>query len=209
VNPVKNQLWNELISAWSRETPACQIYLAEAYTQRFPSDAFGWIILADGLTHISSFKRAASALCTALRLSLPKHRHVVYSKSAEYYREKGDLARAERWYRKAIAISESQEYLVFLGACLAKQGRYAESRYYHERAVDISPLEADEALFNLGLVCRAESDLVEALRFFEKAIEIEPEYADAKVARNDILLLLKIRSSKAADKFKKRKVSDI
>jgi len=59
------------------------------------------------------------------------------------------------------------------------------------------------------LVCRAESDLVEALRFFEKAIEIEPEYADAKVARNDILLLLKIRSSKAADKFKKRKVSDI
>jgi len=209
VNPAQKQLWNELLDAWSRETPACQIYLAEAYTQKFPSDPFGWIILADGLTQISSFKKATIALCTALRLASPEHRHVVYSKSGAYYREKGDLARAERWYRKAIANTESQEYLVFLGACLAKQGRYAESRYYHEKAIDIDPQKADEALFNLGLLCRAESNFVEALRFFEKAIEIDPDYADARVARDDILQLLKIRSAKAANKFKKKRVSDI
>jgi tetratricopeptide (TPR) repeat protein len=209
VNPEKKRLWNELIAAWSGDTPACQIYLAEIFTQRFPSDAFGWIILADGLTHISSFNGAHNALCSALRRSSREHRDLVYSKAGNYYREKGDLVRAERWYRKAVEIAPSQENLVFLGACLAKQGRYAESRYYHEKAAIANPEEADEALFNLGLLCRAESRFVEALRYFEKAIEIDSDYEDAKVARDDIHQLLKIRSSKMGSSHRKKKVSDI
>lgn len=202
---MKKKLWRELVDAWERDTPACQVYLAENYTTKFPDDFFGWVALADGLTRLSSFKRAAEALCLARRLSSFEYVDLVYSRLGHYYREKGDLVRAERWYRKAVASSESQEHLVFLGACLAKQGRYAESQHYHERAVEIDPQKADEALYNLGLVYRAESRYVEALRCFEKAIELDPDYHDAKIARNDIQRVLNLRFSEGRSNRRKGK----
>lgn len=193
----QKQLWDKLIDVWKRDTPACQTYVAEIYTERFPDDFFGWIVLGDALTNISSFERAKIALRTARRLCPDDQKSWLYSKWGNLYREKGNLIQAERWYRKAVSTSESQENLVFLGACLAKQGKYLEARHYHERAAAIDPAKADEAFLNLGLILRAEADFVEALRYFEKAIQIDSEYEEAIAARNDIIELLKIRASLA------------
>lgn len=197
------------MDVWSRDTPACQVYLAEAFTRTFPDDFFGWLVLADGLTSISSFANAAVALRTALRLCPADIRDHAYTKIGHYYREKGDVGRSEKWYRKAVTFSEKQEGLVFLGACIAKQGRYAEAKHYHSRAAELDPSLADEALFNLGLICRAESKYVEALRYFNKSIEIDPSYADAKAAREDIMLVLKIQASeKRSQTRRSKKVRD-
>ncbi len=185
------------MGVWKTDTPACQTYVAEIYTDRFPDDFFGWIVLGDALTKISSFERAKVALLNARRLCPVDQKSWLYTRWGNLYREKGNLLQAERWYRKAVSTSESQENLVFLGACLAKQGKYSEARLYHERAAAIDPEKADEAFLNLGLILRAEADYVEALRYFEKAIQIDPEYDDAKIARNDIIELLNIRASLA------------
>ncbi len=94
-----------------------------------------------------------------------------------------------------MAFHESQENLLFVGACLAKMGRYHEAKVYHQRSADFDPIQADEAYLNLGLVYRAEANYTEALRFFERAIEIDPDYDDAKIARDDILKVMKLRAS--------------
>lgn len=196
------------MDAWSRDTPACQIYIAEAYTRKFPDDFFGWLILADGLTQTSSFHNAWVALRTAIRLCPTDHRDLAYTKIGKYYSEKGNLLRAEKWYRKAVNLSDSQTNLVFLGACIAKQGRYAEARYYHNRAVEADPTRADEALFNLGLICRAESKYVEALRYFNKSIELDPEYEEAEMARRDIMQVLELQASDKSVGARRKKIRD-
>lgn len=200
----KKKLWDRLIKVWSRDTPACQVYLAEVYTKRFPDDFFGWVVLADGLTQISSFEKAQIALRTARRICPPDHRDLIYSRFGHYYREKGNLSSAEKWYLKTVNLSESQEYLVFLGACLAKQGKYSEAKRYHQKAIRLDPSKADESYFNLGLVLRAEGKFVEALRNFEKAIEIDPVYGEAKVARTDIENLLRLRAASSSPRKKIR-----
>lgn len=190
----KQHLWNKLMSVWGGDTPACSVYLAEFYTKEFPDDHFGWLVLADGLIGISSFETAAEALRNALRICPKAHRGLVYSKAGKFYREKGSLIRAEKWYRKAVALEASQEHLVFLGSCLAKQGRYDEAIKAHQQAVTIAPDTADEAYFNLGLVHRADKNYLDALRNFEKAIELDPEYDKAIVAVLDIRKLLQLRA---------------
>ncbi len=196
------------MDVWTRDAPACQVYIAEGYTRKFPDDFFGWLILADGLTQISSFHNACIALRTAIRLSPIDHRDLAYTRVGKYYLEKGNLLRAQKWYRKAVDLAESQENLVFLGACMAKQGKYDEARYYHNRAVESDPTRADEALFNLGLICRAESKYVEALRYFNKSIELDPEYEEAQIAREDIMQVLELQASDKSVGARRRKVRD-
>jgi superkiller protein 3 len=190
----KQQLWDKLMSVWGGDTPACSVYLAEFYTKEFPDDHFGWLVLADGLIDISSFETAAEALRNALRICPLAHRGLVYSKAGKFYREKGSLIRAEKWYRKAVTLDPSQEHLIFLGACIAKQGRYNDATDLHQQAINAAPDTADEAYFNLGLVHRANKNYLDALRNFEKAIEIDPEYDDAITAILDIRRLLELRA---------------
>lgn len=33
------------MDVWKRDTPACQTFVAEIYTERYPDDFFGWIVL--------------------------------------------------------------------------------------------------------------------------------------------------------------------
>ncbi|MDI1241367.1 MAG: tetratricopeptide repeat protein [bacterium] len=206
MNAKKRKLWQELVDAWNTVTPACHVYLAQEFATAYPKDFFGWIALADGLMNISAFESASKALIRARRLAPKEHLSWCYLKSGKLYREKGDHRRAERWYRKAVSSSESQESSVFLGACLAKQGRFSEALLIHGKAASFDPEKADEALFNLGLIHRAEANFVVALSYFEQAIAIDPEYADAKTARDDIHKLLKIRSSVVRNKRPSRGV---
>ena len=182
-----------MMDYWNTDSIACQIHLANLYTELYPSDMYGWVVLADGLGGVSSFEKASRALQKARRLCPDNVRSFIYTRIGRFYREKGDHARAEKWYRKAVNEEQSQENLVFLGACLAKQGKYSEARTFHSEAVTFSPESADEAFFNLGLIHRAEENYVEALRFFQKAIQIDTDYDEAKTAEKDILKLFEIR----------------
>ena len=185
--------WARLMTAWNEDRVACHIYLARLYTQEYPDDMFGWIVLADALCAIASYGEAMLALRTARRLSPNDTLDFVYHQTGHYYNVKGDYRRAEGWYRRAVHEKDTSRNLIFLGACLAKQGKYREAKQYHRRAIRDGSELSDEAYFNLGLILRAEGKLHEALECLERAIEIDPKYTLAKKARKDIVTLLKLK----------------
>ena len=191
----QQELWDKILAAWNDNKIACHIHFARLYTERYPKDYFGWISLADVLSGIASYGEALIALRTARKLC-PKNRlDDVYHQIGHHYRSKGDHRRAEIWYRKAVDFEEKGRNLVFLGACLAKQGKYQEAKHYHQRAINNDSEVADEGYYNLGMILRAEGDNGAALECFEKAIELDPEYKIAKDARDDITALLELKKN--------------
>ena len=181
------------MAVWNDDAVACHLYVARLYTQRYPKDMYGWIVLADVLSAVASYDEAMLALHTARKLSPKDKLDFIYSQIGHFYREKGDYRRAESWYRRAMKAKETDRNIVFLGACLARQGKYGEAKRYHRRAIKIGSEVVDEAYFNLGLILRAEGKYEEALECFERAIEIDPKYTLAKKARKDIVALRKLK----------------
>ena len=121
------------------------------------------------------------------------------------YREKGNLRAAERWYRKAIEFNrEAGGSWVFLGAVLAKQGRFSEAKRCHRRVVKMGAAEEDEAQLNLGLILRAEGDYEGALECFEHALQLDPNYNAAKRARRDVVAAIEMRKRSQSPSSKSR-----
>jgi tetratricopeptide (TPR) repeat protein len=168
------------------------MHFARLYTEKYPNDSCGWLVLADALGSIAKYEEARKALRVALKLSPKDDREFVFHQIGHFYKEKGDFRRAESWYRRAVQTEATTNNLVFLGACLARQGRYKEAKQSHRRAIQLATREPDEAYFNLGLILRAEGKYQEALECFERALEFDPKYVIAKKAKNDILTLFKI-----------------
>jgi tetratricopeptide (TPR) repeat protein len=188
----QKKLWKQLMAAWHSEHVACRRYLAGLYTERYPNDMYGWIVLGDVLGSFAQYQEARLALGTALRKADETNRESVFYHIGHLYRDKGDYRRAETWYRRAVELRATTNNLVFLGACLARQGKYSEAKQFHQQAIDLNTENPDEAYFNLGLIFRAEGNYQEALKSFERAIEHDPDYALAIEAKEDILTLLGI-----------------
>jgi tetratricopeptide (TPR) repeat protein len=113
--------------------------------------------------------------------------YIVFTHWGGYYDAKGDLRRAEQWYRKAA--NEDQGGLVYLGGVLAKQGRFAEAKRYHRqatRAAESDLLARDEAYYNLGLILRAERRYRDALECLDRAIVLDPHYTVALATHADV-----------------------
>ena len=183
----QRELWDQLIQAWNDDRILFRLHWAKKYTASFPDNMYGWIALADALTQIAHYDQAWSALRKALELCPEGSEYRVYEQIGHMYKEKCDLKHAEQWYRKAVEAHPRQENHVFLGACLAKQGRFDEAKDYHSQAAELSPETADEAYYNLGLINRAEGEYEEAANYFDKAIAIDPEYEDATYAQKELL----------------------
>jgi tetratricopeptide (TPR) repeat protein len=116
----------------------------------------------------------------------------VYYQIGHLYREKGDYRRAEKWYGKAVEMKATTNNLVFLGACLAKQGKYAEAKQCYQQAIDLKTEEPDEAYCNLGFILGAEGDYQAALQCYEQAIAIDADYVMAIRGKEDIMAFLKM-----------------
>jgi Flp pilus assembly protein TadD len=115
------------------------------------------------------------------------------------FREKGDFAVAEQWYRAAIEHSprDAQGYIL-LGAMLARLGRLDEAEQTHRQATLCTAGCIDEAYHNLGLVLRAVERFSEALSCFESALRIDPQYKVARIAARDVKRVLRMRKSSAS-----------
>jgi tetratricopeptide (TPR) repeat protein len=192
------QLWKMLLLAWD-QGPAQQFEMATLYTRRFPRRVEGWVVLAEGLAGTARYREAEAALRKADRCLLPEQRWHIAIQWGHLYREKHDLKRAERWYRKAVALNPITGNHIFLGATLAKQGRFAEAKRHHRRAIQVAktPHEKDlasEAYLNLAVIYRAERRYREAVASLKKAIQIDPRYKDARDALKDVEQAMKLRS---------------
>jgi tetratricopeptide (TPR) repeat protein len=95
----------------------------------------GWIALADALWSLARDREARAALKRADRLVAPKVRYRVWAQWGHFYKEKGDLNSAARWYRKAVAAKPSMGRHVFLAAVLARQGSFAAAKVQYRAAI--------------------------------------------------------------------------
>jgi protein O-GlcNAc transferase len=187
------KLWKRLMDAWHRELPACHFELAMEYTQKYPNDFAGWIALADVLVRFARYEDARMALRKAQKFAPVRCLSDIYVQWGHFENERNDLKKAERWYRRAVKLKTTTRTLIFLGAILAKQGRFSEAKECHRQAVVLATDPPDEAYYNLGSIFRAERKYEKALECFERAIRIDPEYVLAKMARKDIKEALQLK----------------
>jgi tetratricopeptide (TPR) repeat protein len=179
--------------AWNAGHSASHFEIAAQYTRKCPKDFAGWIALADILVHMAHYEAARRALSRAEKLAPLKMRGYICTQWGHFYNESCDLKRAEKWYRRAVERKTDTLRLIFLGAVLAKQGRFSEAKRCHRRAASLATCPPDEAYFNLGLILRAERRYSEALRCFDRAIKIDPKYTLAREAREDVRKALKLK----------------
>ena len=186
-NTQKQRQIRALLEAWQAGKVAPTIELAKAVIGIYPQHSFGWFVFGDTLLAIARYDEAKKALTKAIKFSKPNNLMRPYESMGHLYRAKGNNRIAEKWYRKALEINPKDQYLlVFIGAILAKQGKFGEAKIFHRKAIKVDSSKADEAYYNLGLILRAEEKYSEARISFEKAIEIDPKYIIAKKALKDV-----------------------
>ena len=164
---------------------------ARAFVNNYPTNYIGWILYANSLWNLAQFNEAHKALLNAKCHIEEKHLFHLYLQFGNYYTEKHNLRSAEIWYKKSIKAKKTASVLIHLGACFAKQGKYAEAKKEYHRSIKFSSELEDEAYLNLGYIARAEAEYEIAVQYFEKAIAIDPEYTEAIDAHKDVTEVLK------------------
>jgi serine/threonine protein kinase/tetratricopeptide (TPR) repeat protein len=98
-----------------------------------------------------------------------------YRELADSYERIGELEEAERYLRTATALNEA-DWLNWnwLGALLAKLGRYEEAREAFENAVRVAPDYIYQPLENLGTLYLFEADYEAAIETYERIPEPIP-----------------------------------
>ena len=189
-------MWRRLIRELDKG-PACQLEAGRWYTRGFPNDAHGWIVIADGLALTAKYKEAQKALRQAAAHTPRDRRWFLAVQWGHLYREKRDEKRSEMWYRKAVSLHPATGTHIFLGATLAKQGRFAEAKSHYRRAIALATNSArdaaDEAYYNLGLIYRAEGRFQEARRVLKRALKLDPNYTIAREALADVEQAVRLR----------------
>ena len=189
----EKKLWAELMRAWNNGQGASHFEVAARFTSKYPANVWGWVALADILVHLAHYTAARRALSRAEKLAPPNLRGHICVQWGHLFSKSCDLRKAEKWYRRAVQHKADTPRLVFLGAVLAKQGRFAEAKRCHRRAARLATTAADEAYYNLGLILRAERRYPEAMLCFERATKIDPKYTLAREARKDVVKAMNLK----------------
>lgn len=150
--------WDEIKAADS--SPALQIELLRRYVRDFPDSGAGWRWLGRALSNVSRFDEALRCLQKGLDLSSAESRAFALGYLGGHFRDRGEHANAEEWFRKAIEENphDTQGYIL-LGAMFARLGRLAEAEQLHRQATTCKSGCIDEAFHNLGLVLRAKDNI--------------------------------------------------
>ncbi len=114
---------------------------------------------------------------TALKIA-PTH-HASLNTLGVIYRQRGDLARAERIFRDLLQINDRNTMVLSnLIDALQNNGKQSEAEHYAsqlKRYQKIAPFEN----FDHGMLAMSNQDYLSARRFFEKEIELNPDYDES------------------------------
>ena len=99
--------------------------------------------------------------------------------AAERAEDGGDLERAERCYRRCLAVDRNDTVALFnLANVVRERGRGKEARLHLERALGLDP-GYGEAWYNLADLAEAEGARARARSCLREALAIDPDFADA------------------------------
>ncbi len=114
------------------------------------------------------------------------------------YRLRGDFRRAESWGRKLCeARADWTGSYIYLGSCLARQGRLDEALEVYRMATGLPQTEdndPEEVLCNIGLIHRAQGQFKEAASALLRAIEIDPENEGYRLYLRDVTAAMELQS---------------
>jgi tetratricopeptide (TPR) repeat protein len=172
--------------------PAATIRYARRYLLDYPDDGLAWLLLGIELTAMARYEEAEQALVKALDLRPTAKSFLPLIDMGHLFKYSGDFDQAAAWYRKAAEADPTDATgYIFLGAVLARQGRFGEAEEAHRTATACPEGCVDEAYLNLGFVWRARERFAEAAECFREAIRLDPDYREAKSALRDVERCLK------------------
>ena len=90
------------------------------------------------------------------------------------YRDKGELSRAEVYFKQSLALRKQARTLMFLGDVLDRVGRNSEAKALLREAIALDPA-SEEAYYLLAVA--AGEDAQEAIPLYEQAVTLDPGYS--------------------------------
>jgi tetratricopeptide (TPR) repeat protein len=186
--------WDRLLALEKAGLAASAVLAAQVLLEDDPEFEFAWSVLGRILTSLNRYEEAEDAIARAISLCPEGKTYIPFAEMGHLFDSRGDLPRAEEWYRKAVeARPESANGYNYLGSVLARQGRLEEAEMVHRTSLGCAEGCIDEAYLNLGLILRAQERFVEASECFVQAITLDPNYRDAKKALRDVGQAIKIQ----------------
>jgi tetratricopeptide (TPR) repeat protein len=179
-----------ILVAKQKDHPATTVLLASEYLKANRGDMEVLLDYAEMLYKMTRYEDAIQIYMDAISLlDEGSNGWSIFIQLGRMYQYWGRPNEAEPWFRKAIeAEPDELASYIFLGACLARQGKLKQAEEMHRMATIKCPGSwlTDEAYHNLGLVLRGQGKLPEAADIFRKAIAITPNYSDALEALEDV-----------------------
>ncbi len=174
-----------------RNSIASYVEEAERLARDYPEYARAWLECGVAFTEIARYKDARTAFDKSARLCKPEMRYLPYCWKGLLFKEQGKLHMAENCFRHSLKKNPKYaDTWGFLGAVLAKQGKFKEAKAAWRKLIRLGTGATEEGHLNLGLIFRAEKRYKEALKHAEIAISLDRNYKDAKRLRKDLLEVL-------------------
>jgi tetratricopeptide (TPR) repeat protein len=167
--------------------PALTVRYGRRFLAKYPDLWVAWIKVGAALVSLARYEEAEQALAKALEHCPEGARQFPLSEMGHLFLEAGDYDQAASWYRRAIdAAPEKASPRIYLGAVLAKQGRFQEAEEAHQAAIGCPSGCIAEAHLNRGLVLRALERFREAAECFRETLRLDPDSRLAREALRDV-----------------------
>ncbi len=189
-------LWQQALDATYGSEVASAAVLIEQYQSRHPENPQIRLLYAINLGDRRLFESAEKEFLAIERLkSSDKWREVWLKEWADFNSLRRREATAEEAYREYARLKKNDTApWIFLGACLALQGKLEEAEVAHRHATQLRG-DTEEAYLNLGLVLRAMGRLPEAVSAFESALALCPDYQEVVEALADVNSAIELQNN--------------
>jgi thioredoxin-like negative regulator of GroEL len=97
---------------------------------------------------------------------------------AIYYRDRGLVNEEMEEWKKGVSAVENERYVVNLGICYEKLGKYQEAIPVFKKAIQLNPSSAN-AYNNLGAALVHLGEYEEAIKQYQMSIKLDPYYFKA------------------------------
>jgi len=191
-DPEEEDWWQLSLDHRSAGRVTAALVAMERFRARHPRDKWAEVIYAELLTATGRLHEAHQVL-SHLRPSGDRRWLFGYHTACvELSQAQGNLKDEALWSRKLIdELPDSSHGYIYLGCCLARQGRLVEAEDAFRRGTDCVGCP-EEAFMNLGRVLCGQGRFAEAKEAFESALATDENYEEAANSLEDVSHALKL-----------------